>query len=120
MKKFCVIGNPIDHSLSPKLHNFWLKKNKIVGLKEKPKKYYSDYAITGLYYFDKNVIKHAKTLKPSKRNELEITDLLKKYLHKKKLSAENINKNDLGREKFIKKILIFFPTRIFNNQRKYV
>tara|TARA_B100000131_G_scaffold76438_1_gene72988 strand:+ start:22 stop:894 length:873 start_codon:yes stop_codon:yes gene_type:complete len=67
-------------------------KNKIVGLKEKPKKYYSDYAITGLYYFDKNVIKHAKTLKPSKRNELEITDLLKKYLHKKKLSAEIIGR----------------------------
>ena len=35
MKKFCVIGNPIDHSLSPKLHNFWLKKNKIEAVYEK-------------------------------------------------------------------------------------
>ena len=62
--------------------------NKIIGIKEKPKKYYSDYAITGLYYFDNNVVKYAKNLKPSKRNELEITDLLKKYLLNKKLSAE--------------------------------
>ena len=35
MKKFCVIGNPIDHSLSPKLHNFWLKRNKIDAIYEK-------------------------------------------------------------------------------------
>ena len=35
MKKFCVIGNPIDHSLSPKLHNFWFKKNKIEAIYEK-------------------------------------------------------------------------------------
>ena len=35
MKKFCVIGNPIDHSQSPKLHNFWFKKNKIEAIYEK-------------------------------------------------------------------------------------
>jgi len=35
MKKFCVIGNPIDHSLSPKLHNFWFKKNRIEAIYEK-------------------------------------------------------------------------------------
>ena len=67
-------------------------KNKIVGIKEKPKKYYSDYAITGLYYFDNKVIKYARNLKPSKRNEIEITDLLKKYLLNKKLSAEIIGR----------------------------
>jgi len=67
-------------------------KNKIIGIKEKPKKYYSDYAITGLYYFDNKVIKYAKNLKPSKRNEIEITDLLKKYLSDKKLSAEIIGR----------------------------
>ena len=67
-------------------------KNKILGIKEKPKKYYSDYAITGLYYFDNKVIKYAKNLKPSKRNEIEITDLLKKYLSNKKLSAEIIGR----------------------------
>ena len=66
--------------------------NKILGIKEKPKKYYSDYAITGLYYFDNKVVKYAKNLKPSKRNEIEITDLLKKYLSNKKLSAEIIGR----------------------------
>jgi len=66
--------------------------NKILGIKEKPKKYYSDYAVTGLYYFDNKVVKYAKSLKPSKRKELEITDLLKKYLSNKKLSAEIIGR----------------------------
>ncbi len=67
-------------------------RNKIIGIKEKPKKYYSDYAITGLYYFDNKVIKYAKNLKPSKRNEIEITDLLKKYLSNRTLSAEIIGR----------------------------
>jgi len=66
--------------------------NKILGIKEKPKKYYSDYAVTGLYYFDNKVVKYAKNLKPSKRKELEIADLLKKYLSNKKLSAEIIGR----------------------------
>jgi len=67
-------------------------RNKITGIKEKPKKHYSDYAITGLYYFDNKVIKYAKNLKPSKRNEIEITDLLKKYLSNRALSAEIIGR----------------------------
>ena len=66
--------------------------NKILGIKEKPKKYYSDYAVTGLYYFNNKVVKYAKSLKPSKRKELEIADLLKKYLSNKKLSAEIIGR----------------------------
>ena len=61
---------------------------KITLLKEKPRKYVSDLAITGLYFFDKNVVKYAKQLKPSLRNELEITDLLKIYLKKKKLISD--------------------------------
>ena len=61
---------------------------KIITIKEKPKKFVSDLAITGLYFFDNKVIKYSKKLKPSKRRELEITDLLKKYKSKKKLSAE--------------------------------
>jgi len=65
-----------------------IKNNKIVNLKEKPKKFYSDLAITGLYFFDNDVVKYTKNLKPSKRGELEITDLLKKYLSKNKLKAE--------------------------------
>src|SRR6056300_516915 len=47
-------------------------KNKILNIKEKPKKFLSNLAITGLYFFDNNVIKYAKKLKPSKRGEIEI------------------------------------------------
>jgi len=67
-------------------------KNKIILIKEKPKKYISDFAITGLYFFDKNVSKYAKQLKPSKRNELEIVDLLNIYKNKKILSADLIGR----------------------------
>ena len=55
--------------------------------KEKPKKFLSNQAITGLYFFDNKVVKLAKTLKPSKRGELEIVDLLKRYLLIKKLTS---------------------------------
>ena len=57
-------------------------KNKITTIKEKPKKYLSDLAITGLYFFDNNVVKYSKTLKPSRRGEIEIVDLLNKYKKK--------------------------------------
>jgi glucose-1-phosphate thymidylyltransferase len=63
-------------------------KNKIIEIKEKPKKYMSSYAITGLYFFDNNVIKYSKKLKPSKRGEIEITDLLNQYLKDNNISAE--------------------------------
>ena len=69
-----------------------IMKRKILSIKEKPKKFFSNLAITGLYFFDKNVVKYSKELKPSKRNELEITDLLNKYLKNKKLSAEFIGR----------------------------
>ena len=68
------------------------KKNKIIGIKEKPKKFYSKLAITGLYFFDNRVVKYAKTLKPSKRNEIEITDLLNIYRKKDNLSADFIGR----------------------------
>jgi len=64
------------------------KNQKIKILKEKPKKFISNQAVTGLYFFDNNVVRYAKSLKPSKRKELEIIDLLNKYKIKKKLSAE--------------------------------
>ena len=64
------------------------KSKKIRVLKEKPKKFISEHAVTGLYFFDNNVVQYAKSLKPSKRKELEIIDLLNKYKIKKKLSAE--------------------------------
>ena len=67
-------------------------KNKIISIKEKPKNFGSDLAITGLYFFDNKVIKYAKSLRPSKRKELEITDLLNKYRKAKKLSADYIGR----------------------------
>ena len=68
------------------------KKNKIISIKEKPKKSKSNLAITGLYFFDNDVISYSKSLKPSKRNELEIVDLLKIYKKKNKLNAEYLGR----------------------------
>ena len=65
-----------------------VKGKKIISIKEKPKKFISNLAITGLYFLDNKVVKFAKQLKPSKRNELEIVDLLNKYKKQHKLSAE--------------------------------
>ena len=70
-----------------------IKNNKITQIVEKPKKFISDLAITGIYFFDNKVIKFAKELKPSKRKELEITDLLNKYRKKSKLSADFIGRD---------------------------
>jgi len=64
------------------------KKNKITKIVEKPKKFFSNLAVTGLYFFDNDVVKYSKDLKPSKRKEIEIVDLLNKYKKKNKLSAE--------------------------------
>jgi len=68
------------------------KDKKIISIKEKPKKFISNDAITGLYFFDKNVVNYAKKLKPSKRGELEIIDLLMMYKNKNKLRANFIGR----------------------------
>ena len=68
------------------------KNKKILRIVEKPKKFVSNNAITGLYFFDKNVVKLSKKLKPSKRGELEIIDLINEYKKKNKLSAEFIGR----------------------------
>ena len=65
-----------------------VKGKKIISIKEKPKKFISNFAITGLYFLDNKVVEFAKQLKPSKRNELEIVDLLKIYKKHNKLTAE--------------------------------
>jgi glucose-1-phosphate thymidylyltransferase len=67
-------------------------KNRIKKIVEKPKKYISDYAVTGIYFFDNKVVQYAKKLKPSKRGELEITDLLEKYKKNNELSAYTITR----------------------------
>ena len=68
------------------------KDKKIISIKEKPKKFISNDAITGLYFFDKNVVNYSKKLKPSKRGELEIIDLLMIYKNKNKLRANFIGR----------------------------
>ena len=68
------------------------KRNKIILIKEKPKKFISDLAITGLYFFDNKVVEFAKKLKPSKRGEVEIVDLLNFYKSKNQLSADLIGR----------------------------
>ena len=76
------VNNPQDYGIVE------IKKNKIISIKEKPKKSKSDLAITGLYFLDKNAVNFSKKLKPSKRKELEIVELMKKYLKIKKLKVE--------------------------------
>ena len=68
------------------------KYQKIIKIKEKPKKFFSDLAITGLYFFDNKVVEYSKKLKPSKRGEVEIVDLLNFYKSKNKLSADLIGR----------------------------
>ena len=79
------VKNPQDYGVIE-------SSNKGIKILEKPKKTKSKKAITGLYFFDKNVYKFSNRLKYSKRGELEIVDLLKFYLASKKLSI-----NELGR-----------------------
>ena len=76
------VNNPEDYGIVE------MKNDKILNIREKPKNSKSNLAITGLYFFDHNVVNISKKLKPSKRKELEIVDLLKEYLKRKKLKIE--------------------------------
>jgi glucose-1-phosphate thymidylyltransferase len=68
------------------------QNKKVINLIEKPKKTKSNFAVTGLYFFDNKAVQYTKKLKPSKRGELEIIDLLNIYRRKNKLKAEFIGR----------------------------
>ena len=68
------------------------KDNKVMSIEEKPKKPKSNYAVTGLYFYDEHASKYAKKIKPSDRGELEITDLNKIYLENRQLNIERMSR----------------------------
>ena len=86
-----IFLHPVNN---PKLYGVAVvdKKDKITELAEKPKKPKTNLAVTGLYFFDNKVISLSKKLKPSKRKEIEIIDLLIKYKNNKKLKADYLGR----------------------------
>ena len=83
----------IHHVADPSLYGVAkINNKKISKIVEKPKKFVSNLAITGLYFFDNKVVKYSKNLKPSQRKEIEIVDVLKKYLKNNELKAESLGR----------------------------
>ena len=83
----------IHHVANPSLYGVAkINNKKISKIVEKPKKFVSSLAITGLYFFDNKVVKYSKNLKPSQRKEIEIVDLLKKYLKNNELKTESLGR----------------------------
>ena len=95
------------------------KENRVVSIVEKPTEPKSKYAVTGLYFYDNNVVEYVKNQKPSKRNELEITDLNNTYLAKDSVSVELLGRGfawlDTGTHDSLLQASEFIKT-IQNNQ----
>lgn len=68
------------------------KNNKVISIEEKPKSPRSDYVVPGIYFYDNDVVSIAKNLKPSARNEYEITDVNKEYLRRGKLKVSILDR----------------------------
>ncbi len=103
------VANPSDFGVVQ-----YDQHNKVISIEEKPKKPKSSEAVTGLYFYDRNIIEFAESIKPSKRNELEITDINKLYLQKNLLFVEDFGRGfawlDTGTKESILEASLFIQT----------
>jgi len=83
-KKNTVVGYQVSKPQNYGVINF--RNNKVISIEEKPKKPKSNFVVTGIYFYENNIFKYLKKLKPSNRNELEITDLNNLLIKDKKLN----------------------------------
>lgn len=83
----CIFGYYVDNPTAYGVVEFD-NKGRVLSIEEKPKKPKSKYAVPGLYFYDKDVVELAKSLEPSARGELEITDLNREYMKREKLKVQ--------------------------------
>ena len=81
------VGNPFDYGVVE-----FSEDKKVISIEEKPKNPKSNYAVTGLYFYDNTVVERAKNLQPSSRNELEITSLNNSYLREGLLNVQTFGR----------------------------